>query len=101
MNEKRNGFKLTIDATDTGEGYECNITAKGICDDDLIICLRALCKAMEDQMGENTTIAALLAVIGEQFGLKSFQATGEAMRRIVNSLIKEEKEEREENKRWN
>lgn len=100
MNEKKNGFKLTIDATDTGEGYECNITAKGICDDDLITCLRALCRAMEDQMGENTTIAALLAVIGEQFGMKSFQTAGETMLRIAKGLIKEEKEEREENKKW-
>lgn len=89
MNEKGKGFKLTIDATDIGEGYECNITAEGICDDDLITCLRALCRAMEDQLGANTTIAALLAIIGEQFGLKSFQTAGENMLQIVNGMNKE------------
>lgn len=83
MNEKRNGFKLTIDATDTGKSYECNITAAGICDDDLITCLRVLCRTAEDHLGEDMTIAALLAIIGEQFGLKSFQAAGETMTRIA------------------
>lgn len=101
MNEKRKGFKLTIDATDTGEDYECNITAEGICDDDLIVCLRALCRAAEDQLGEDTTIAALLAIIGEQFGMKGFQTAGEAMLQIAKGMNKEGKEEREENKKWN
>lgn len=101
MNEKRNGFKLTIDVTDTGEGYECNITSVGICDAGLITCLRALCRAAEDQLGENTTIAALLAIVGEQFGMKSFQTAGETMLRIAKGMNKEGKEEREENKKWN
>lgn len=101
MNEKKKGFKLTIDATDIGEGYECNITAKGICDDDLITCLRALCRIAKDRLGENTMIAVLLAIIGEQFGMKSFQTVGETMLRIANGMNKEGKEEREENKKWN
>ena len=101
MNEKRNGFKLTIDATDTGECYKCNIKAEGICDDDLITCLRALCRTAEDRLGKKVTIAAMLAVIGEQFGMKSFQTAGETMLRIAKGMNKEGKEEREENKRWN
>ena len=101
MNEKRKGFKLTIDATDTGDGYACNIKADGICDADLITCLRALCRTAEDRLGGNMTISALLAIIGEQFGLKSFQTAGEAMLRIAKGMNKEEKEEREENKKWN
>lgn len=101
MNEKRKGFKLTINATDTGEGYVCNIISQDICDADLITCLRALCSIAKDRLGENTMIAALLAVIGEQFGLKSFQTVGETMLRIAKGMNKEGKEEREENKKWN
>ena len=94
MNEKRKGFKLTIDATDTGEGYECHIKTDRICDADLITCLRALCRTAEDNLGGDTTIAALLAIIGEQFGMKIFQTAGEAMLQVAKVMSKEGKEER-------